>query len=962
MRGWLLDLYSESPGKMVVWMKLESGETKRLVDRWANSFFVAADDKRDLAAIESGRTWRDEFSWSRRVMRYERATDIQESEVLELVVDDARKLPRLAGRIERSMPFGTYRIYNVDVPQEQMYLYENDLVPLAECEVSETRDGLAWELRDDIWSCKYTVPELRSLGVRPEIERSGRLPRFDDPIRSIELKHCDGSASVIDGESEADKLLTFVEEVRRADPDIIFTNDGDAFVLPYLAKRASVNGIAEKFSIDREGKVLEAPAKKGTTYFSYGKILFKPSAVKLLGRIHLDTTSSFVQRETGLDGFYEVSRVCRLPLHTASRASIGKALSSLQFYYATKDGILIPWKPALAESFKTRAELLVGDRGGFIFEPELGVHEQIGELDFSSLFPSIMAKKNISPETVRCGCCPDSSNRVPELDWNVCERRPEGIVAKSVKILVEKKMKYKRLEQIAKTERERASYHARRDALKWTSVACLPRGSPILIRQDGIDRYERIGDFIDGLVGKREGVIECPSRVYTPGVGSDYKTRYCKIARLIKKPNDQKLLSFVMEGGRKIVTTPNHPFFILDGGKLVVKEATELRGGDLVPVGRAIPPANEIKQVDLIEKLENLLLSKEKELWRVSGEKLKEAIKAKLPTLLRAAAQEGYSNGGVISWSKSGIIPLKFFGLLELNPLVHRSLRVGPGRRQGGRIAWLPAILDIDERLGFFLGFYVADGSATGNMVRLDVALSEPELLETLVKLVESLFKISPHVSKEKRARMWVIQINSAGLVRILEKVFGQPGSSDNGKLKVPDVILNGSAEAAHRFMAGMLAGDGNAGKRKRYVQISTKSKELQNQICFLAARLRLAFRMKTEREDDRTMYTVAFVGPETLGRIGNWEYSKEGQREKIQSWSKESPPATCTHAIYDRLPIEESGLFALAKSTRTSSDPHTRKELRQCPAIVESLLGRDWFSHITVLATWAMRTQSSGG
>ena len=376
MRGWILDLYTESPGKMVVWLKLEGGETRRLVDRWAPSIVVASDSRQDLAYLEKGQG-RD-FSWSRRVMKLERATDRAESEVLELVVDDAKKLASLAEGVERSRPFGTYRLYNVDVPPEQMYLYENNLFPLAYCEVSETSDGLSWDIQDDTWSCQYEVPKLRSVEVEVRVRKSGKMAKVSDPIESISLKGGDGATTSIAGGSEADKILGLVDEVRRLDPDLIFTNDGDAFVLPYLVGRAATNGIADRLRIDRDGIVLKAPAKKGSSYFSYGKILFKPSAMKLRGRVHLDKTSSFVHKESGLEGFYEVSRVCRLPLHTASRASIGKALSSLQFYHATKEGMLIPWKPVLAESFKSRAELLVADRGGFIFEPELGVHEGVG--------------------------------------------------------------------------------------------------------------------------------------------------------------------------------------------------------------------------------------------------------------------------------------------------------------------------------------------------------------------------------------------------------------------------------------------------------------------------------------------------------------------------------------------------------------------------------------------------------
>ena len=65
-------------------------------------------------------------------------------------------------------------------------------------------------------------------------------------------------------------------------------------------------------------------------------------------------------------------------------------MSSLQFYNATKKDVLIPWKPTLAEHPKTMYELLIADRGGMIYEPEIGVHEQVAEFDFVSLYPNIM--------------------------------------------------------------------------------------------------------------------------------------------------------------------------------------------------------------------------------------------------------------------------------------------------------------------------------------------------------------------------------------------------------------------------------------------------------------------------------------------------------------------------------------------------------------------------------------------
>src|SRR5271155_5522389 len=205
---------------MVVWLKLEGGETRRLVDRWAPSVFVASGNKKDFTDLEKNKALG--FSWSRRVSRYEMATDLRESEVLELVVDDAKKVAALAESVERSRPFGAYRLYNVDVPPEQIYLYENDLFPLACCEVSETPDGLTWELQDDIWSCQYTVPDLRSVDLEVAIKKSGRMAKVSDPIESIGLKGGDGSVFAVDGGSEESKILALVEEIRRLDPDLIF--------------------------------------------------------------------------------------------------------------------------------------------------------------------------------------------------------------------------------------------------------------------------------------------------------------------------------------------------------------------------------------------------------------------------------------------------------------------------------------------------------------------------------------------------------------------------------------------------------------------------------------------------------------------------------------------------------------------------------------------------------------------
>ena len=465
MRGWILDLYPGNPGEMVVWVKREDGEAVRLVDRWSPSIFIGTDNQSDFDVPLQ--TLRGDFVWTRTVQRREKVTDPSTSPVVEARLKDAKKVQQVAGRIERLGPFGTFRLYNADVPPAQSYLYERDLFPLAYCDVEQKGPGLRWELKDDVWAYEYPLPPLRKVKLEVEIAKQGKLPRSTDRIGGITIESDSGKIEV-GGRGEADKLLGLVEIVRRADPDLILTNDGDTFLFPYLIKRAEANEVGSEFVLDRDGTVLKLPSKSGTSYFSYGRIHYKPSAMKLCGRVHIDVNTSFAYSEAGFDGLFELSRICRMPLHTSSRASIGKALSSLQFYHASKIGLLVPWKPTLVEHFKDRNELLMADRGGFIFEPKVGVHENVGELDFSALYPNIMYRKNISAETVRCACCPDSDNRVPELGWNVCKKR-DGIVPLAIKIIVEKRLRYKELKRTAKGA-DYDRYNARQAALKWLGV------------------------------------------------------------------------------------------------------------------------------------------------------------------------------------------------------------------------------------------------------------------------------------------------------------------------------------------------------------------------------------------------------------------------------------------------------------------------------------------------------------
>jgi DNA polymerase elongation subunit (family B) len=205
------------------------------------------------------------------------------------------------------------------------------------------------------------------------------------------------------------------------------------------------------------------------TFFSYGRVYFKAPMRRLYGRVHIDVENTFIFRDTGFEGLIEVARTCRVPLHKAARASIGTIMSSLQLYQAIKDDILIPWKKSEPETFKSAWELLIADRGGFIFEPKVGLHDWVGEIDFASMYPTLMATHNISAETILCSHCPNSKLRVPELGYNICEKRT-GIVPKTLRLILRKRADYKQLRSEAEDPKLREVYDRRQNALKWILV------------------------------------------------------------------------------------------------------------------------------------------------------------------------------------------------------------------------------------------------------------------------------------------------------------------------------------------------------------------------------------------------------------------------------------------------------------------------------------------------------------
>lgn len=345
----------------------------------------------------------------------------EEVPLIKVVLQDYT-LREVASEIDRLGGYELYDLFNVDISLPQRYFFETDTFPMMNTD------------KDSPFALEYEKPPLKELffEVIPQTES---IPLFSDPLSSIRIRQKDDIFE-FDGAEEG-IIKDFLTMLTAADPDILYTVGGDEFAVPYLVHRGDLQGVPVE--LGREPGMF---TREGQSYFSYGRIIYKPSQYLLKGRMHIDTRSSFQFREGGLDGLIELARMSRIPVQRLSRLSSGTAISSMQLYEAFKRGVPIPWRKQTPEGFKTALQLLKADRGGHILEPRVGIFDGVGEVDFSSLYPNIISTFNISPETVLCACCPQSHHRVPVLDYHICEKR-RGFIPDVITPIIVRKALYK---------------------------------------------------------------------------------------------------------------------------------------------------------------------------------------------------------------------------------------------------------------------------------------------------------------------------------------------------------------------------------------------------------------------------------------------------------------------------------------------------------------------------------------
>ncbi|HEV2166162.1 MAG TPA: DNA polymerase domain-containing protein [Thermoplasmata archaeon] len=494
--GWLLDITDSRPGTgVVLWMKERSTgrvDTRRVPFR--PPFLV---DGPSALLDEVARTFSNDPGVEAIERRTERPSlfDRRARRVLAVTARRNFARRRLASAIDALGGYRALTLYDVDLGAPQLYHLSNGLYPFAPI----VWDGAGVRATEPPETIDYAPVPIRwvPIGVRFSGVRPGGIVPPGTPVRSVRV-----GAVEVEAESEAATLHALVGELSVQDPDLLLSEGGDALDLPRLFERAVALGLDEEaFFLGREPAAFR-PIRPASSYESYGRIYHRDTAFAIPGRFHVDGRDSFLFGDASIEGMVDAARLSRLSLQSVARQSPGTCFTAMEMAHALTGGVHIPWKKNRPEEFKPLDRLLEADRGGVIFVPPVGVFGGVDEFDFSSLYPHIMVRNNLSTETLDCRCCPGSPHRAPGLGYRSCTKRP-GLIPRTLAPLIARRLAYKtRLKDPAISEADRDRYTRRTKMLKWILVTSFGYQGYRNARFGRIECHEAINAYARELIAR----------------------------------------------------------------------------------------------------------------------------------------------------------------------------------------------------------------------------------------------------------------------------------------------------------------------------------------------------------------------------------------------------------------------------------------------------------------------------
>jgi DNA polymerase elongation subunit (family B) len=378
--GWLLDVTVEQ-NATILWIKTTRGGILRLADKYQPSFYILAKNERGGAELFHvlSQQPKTRVEWQRKL------TDIFDADRHEMLLcvylESTYYYNTLVKRLQNDPRVA--RLFNTELSHVQQYLFTRLKVePTSKVEVQYDNERL------------ISLTKIDELDVPPpftvlyfEVITASSFDSHDvnDPIRQITARYQEDPEITFE-DDEKTILQDFSKYVIASDPDILIS-----------AKQYQNTSVIEYLLARFEEVGLDIQLGRGNTNH-------------IDGRIYLDSVDTIV-------GLIEKARFACLPLGLAARYRISRLIDSRNCYELINRGFVIS-RSDRQESIRTLEEIFAKDKGGMIFSPRVGLHENVAVLDYENEYANLILKHNLSYE--RCGT---SKGLLPTVLESVLKRR-----------------------------------------------------------------------------------------------------------------------------------------------------------------------------------------------------------------------------------------------------------------------------------------------------------------------------------------------------------------------------------------------------------------------------------------------------------------------------------------------------------------------------------------------------------
>ena len=456
--GWVMDVFDTARQGVVIWFLSEDGTRHRFTQPFPVTFYATAPPAR---LLELRRQLLQQPIKLRLYDTQRRDLFVNANiPVMAIEVEQTALQPLLFQRLSHDFPDITF--YDADVQLSLRYQAQTGVFPLSYCRVSTDENLVIQSIQalDTPWELDPPPPPLRVLSLEPDVN-----PAHSEPTEL--LIRYEKHTGRIPLQPERPFIINISAILQSYDPDILLTNWGDTWLIDHLLKLSKKWKVP--VALNRElGRGIARRGEK--VYFSYGQVIHRGQQVHLFGRLHIDRCNAMLWGDYGLDGVFELGRVTGLPLQMSARVSPGSGISAMQMTTALHMGVLIPWHKQQAEDPRSALSLFYGDQGGLVYQPTIGLHSHVGEIDFISMYPSVMVHFNISPETV--GSRSPQAELIPELGMTI-DRSTPGLVPLTLQPLLQKRIAFKeQMLTLPEWDPRKKRYKMCASAHKWLLVTC----------------------------------------------------------------------------------------------------------------------------------------------------------------------------------------------------------------------------------------------------------------------------------------------------------------------------------------------------------------------------------------------------------------------------------------------------------------------------------------------------------